>query len=217
MAAGTIRVPPDSTGSYVQTFVNSISALNQHAQCITLVTSTGASIDCPSGNALAFGGNIDHDGVDAGSPIKIGMKAATSDPTAVANADRANALGDKIGRLVVMPYCLPENLLDGKTAAITDTTSTAVIAAQGAGVKIYLTSIQITNSHATVGTLVTVLDGATEKLRVYVPALNGTAGESTVVLEFPVPIALTANTALNVQCVTTGANVYASAQGYKGA
>lgn len=46
-------------------------------------------------------GNVDHDAVDADYPVKIGGKAATSLPTAVANADRVNAWFDANGRLYV--------------------------------------------------------------------------------------------------------------------
>jgi hypothetical protein len=42
-------------------------------------------------------GNRDHDAVDAGEPVKIGGKATTAEPTAVANADRVNAYFDEKG------------------------------------------------------------------------------------------------------------------------
>ena len=156
-------------------------------------------------------GEIAHDSADSGNPIKVGGKALTADPTAVATGDRVNALFDKIGRPVVAPYALPENFVSGTTSDITDTSSTSLIAAQGSGVKTYLTTITIMNSHATVGTWVNVLDNATTKFSVYCAALGG---GGTITL--PVPLVGTANTAWNVQCVTTGANVRASAAGYKG-
>lgn len=42
-------------------------------------------------------GNVAHDGADSGNPIKIGGKATTSEPAAVANNDRVNAYFDANG------------------------------------------------------------------------------------------------------------------------
>ncbi len=47
-------------------------------------------------------GNVKHDDADYGAPIKIGGKASTSTPTAVANGDRVNAYFDEEGRLHVV-------------------------------------------------------------------------------------------------------------------
>jgi hypothetical protein len=63
----------------------------------SLVDETGAS----AVDALAVGGGTPHDSADSGNPLKMGMKAANALPTAVANNDRANALGDLFGRQLV--------------------------------------------------------------------------------------------------------------------
>lgn len=47
------------------------------------------------------GGNIAHDAVDAGNPLKIGGKVSTATPTPIANGDRTDAYFDEYGRLVV--------------------------------------------------------------------------------------------------------------------
>jgi hypothetical protein len=125
-----------------------------------------------------------------------------------------------IGGAVITPedsldvdvYSPPDYFIAGKTAAITDTTRTQVIAAQGAGIRIYITHILVTNSHDTVGTLVKIEDDTTEIYSGYAAPVGG--GFS---ITLPVPLKLTANKALNVSCGTTGANVYVSASGYKGA
>lgn len=51
--------------------------------------------------ARQVGGEVAHDAVDAGNPVKIGGKAASSVPTAVANADRVNAFFDLAGRQAI--------------------------------------------------------------------------------------------------------------------
>jgi hypothetical protein len=113
---------------------------------------------------------------------------------------------------IVKLYTDHANFLSGTTAAITDTTRTALIAAQAAGVKSYLTQILVTNSSATVGTFVKIEDGTTTKYQGYAAPLGG--GFS---ITLPVPLVGTAATAWNVSCVTTGANVIANASGFKGA
>lgn len=99
--------------------------------------------------------------------------------------------------------------------AIADTNAVALAAAGGAGVYNYLSAIQLSNTDATVGTIVQVLDGATVLWQFYLaPQIAATAGQNGVAVVFPVPLKGSANTALNVKCVTTSAEVYANAQGF---
>lgn len=166
----------------------------------------------PTGaSAFQVQGTVAHDGVAANNPVLNAGFAVNAEPAAVANGDVARLLTDLVGKLITLPYANPENFVAGKTADITGTSDTAVIAAQGAGVRIYVTHIIVTNSHATVGTFVLVKDGSTEIYNGYAAAAGG-----GFALTLPVPLRLTANTALNVACATTGANVRASASGYKG-
>lgn len=154
-------------------------------------------------------GNVDHDSADAGFPLKIGGKAKTSDPSAVANNDRVNALLDKIGRLITGP-ALPENFIDGNGNATT-TSDTEIIAAQGSGVKIYVTAIVVLNTSST-DTYIILKSGSTEKMRVPAPADNGGA-----ILPLPSPLVLTANEALNFAAGSGVTTMYVGAVGYKGA
>jgi len=112
----------------------------------------------------------------------------------------------------VAPYAQPANFVSGATADITDTTATSVIAAQGAGVVIYLTSLMVTNSDADTGTVVKVTDGSggTTMWRGYACEAGG-----GFAITFPVPLKFTANTAVYAVCETTGATVQVSAAGYK--
>ena len=158
-------------------------------------------------------GEIAHDGADSGNPQKVGGRARTADITAVAQDDRTDSVYTILGKQVVQNYALPANFVDGKTsAALTNTTAADVIAAPGAGIRLYITEITVTNSHATVGTKVEIRDGTTVKRIVDAAALGGGAS-----MTFPTPLRLTANTALTARNVTTGADVEVSASGYKAA
>jgi hypothetical protein len=62
-----------------------------------VVDETGSS----AVDALAVGGGTPHDSVDSGNPVKVGFKAASALPTAVAASDRANGIADLWGRQLV--------------------------------------------------------------------------------------------------------------------
>lgn len=102
----------------------------------------------------------------------------------------------------------------GYTAAITGVAATDVIIAPGVGLFTYITQVLVTNSHATVGTLVTIQteDGTGLYAGYAGPAGGGFSVSFTVPIKMPV-----ANKKLQAICTTTGANVYVSASGYKAA
>lgn len=111
-----------------------------------------------------------------------------------------------------LPFTTEANYISGSSVAVTDTTRTEIISAQGAGIKIYLTNILVTNGHATVGTIVKIEDGTTCKYTGFAAAGGG--GFSATL---PVPLVGTANTAWNMSATTTGGSVVCSLSGYKGA
>jgi hypothetical protein len=164
-----------------------------------------------AGGAAEVHGDAAHGASVAGNPVLIGLEGRSSDAV-VTNGQAVRAMADMNGKQVVLPYTIPENLVDGVTAAITGTTDTAVIAAQGAGIRTYLTQIIVTNSHATVGTLVEIKDNTTVRYRGYAAPAGG--GFS---ITLPAPLKGTANTAWNAANITTGSNTYVSASGYKAA
>lgn len=101
----------------------------------------------------------------------------------------------------------------GVTGIITTTAITLLLPIPGAGLYNYITTLLVTNSHATIGTEVQILDGDTDSLIFsgYAAPLGG--GYS---LSFPTPLkALTANKQIRVKCVTTGASVIVSTVGFR--
>ena len=160
-------------------------------------------------DAVTSQGDVAHADADAGNPVKIGARASSAEPSAVANADRVNLIADLVGKLITLPYANPENFVSG-TANAADTSDTAVLAAAGAGVRNYVTSIVVHNSSAT-DAYVTVKDGSTGKLVVPAPANSGATHT------LPVPLRGTANTAVNFAASTAVTTMYVSMVGYKGA
>lgn len=160
---------------------------------------------------VAVVGTVANDGVDSGNPVKIGGKAITAQPTAVAAADRVDATFTTTGKMIVMPYTVAGSIVSGTTAAITGTTTTQVVAGVASN-RLFITHIIVQNSHATVSTLVTIEEetSGTDLYTIYAGAAGGGAS-----VTLPVPLLVpTAGKGLFALCGTTGANVYVSASGY---
>jgi hypothetical protein len=164
----------------------------------------------------ASAGDVAHDAADSGNPVKVGGKAVSSEPTAVAAADRTNFITDLVGKQIVLPYANPENFVSGAiTSAMTGTTSTSLVSAPGSGLRNYITTIIVSNAHATVGTDVIIQDGSGGTTLLTIPAAAVYGGAA---ITLPVPLRQpTTNTALYCANVTTGASTKVSAVGYKGA
>lgn len=74
-------------------------------------------------------GNRAHDAVDAGPPLKIGYQARQTNPTAVADADRVNAIGDDLGRGVVILNQVRDLVTQATTTISASTSETTILAA----------------------------------------------------------------------------------------
>jgi hypothetical protein len=129
--------------------------------------------DNAASDGASVSGDVAHDGVDAGEPVKMGAKAVAtlSSQTLVAANDRTNVFADLDGALVSRPHCTLGDLVSG-VASNTDGASTEVIATAGAGVKQYLTSVTLINSSASFA-YCELKSGTTVKWRFPVPATGG--------------------------------------------
>lgn len=159
-----------------------------------------------------------HDAAISGNPVRMGARALTSDYTAVAAGDTADLITTLLGKLVTIPYANPANTWTYAAPAggLVSTTGVTAKAAAGAGVRIYVTDVQVINSHATVSTEVVINDGAAGTVlhRGWAQAAGG--GYS---IHFAVPLRGTANTLLEIKEVsgTATAGVLVNLQGYTAA
>lgn len=160
-----------------------------------------------SGRQVAVGAAA-HGATAAGNPVLVAGYAGTSNPTAVSNGQAAQLLADTIGRQIVFPYTNPENLLQGKVGW-SDNLQHTVIAAQGAGVRTYLTSVTVSNANSATSTDVFLQDGVTSLYNFQVPA------NSTVTITFPAPLRGSANTAWNFVSSAGVATLLGNASGFK--
>lgn len=117
-----------------------------------VITAAGALIGGDAANGLdvdvtraSIAGDIAHDGVDSGNPLKIGMRALAhgTNPTAVAAADRTDWLANRAG----IPWVIgghPNIITRSHIIADGDGAQTdAALLTVGAGVKIVLTQISV--------------------------------------------------------------------------
>lgn len=125
-----------------------------------------------------------------------------------ADGDYSFPSQDSFGRELVNPFA-PQGAYRFGNISVTDTTSTQVIAAAGAGIRIYVTNISISNTGGT-DVLITFQDGSggATLWRTIAPTLGGSN------ISFQVPFFTTANTALFVAAGGSSTTVYISVSGF---
>jgi hypothetical protein len=198
--SGTVTHVPSGT----QTIAGTITAVQSGTYAVSgtvthvpsgTQTIAGTVTSVPSGTQAVSGtftgvsaGDVAHDGVDSGNPLKIGGQARTTNPTAVADADRVNAVFDKIGRIVTAP-CQVRQLVTSATITLTNTSETTLLAAGGSGVFHDMTMLTITNTSGT-AVRVDIRDttGGSVIISFYVAASGGGA-----VVPFSVPLSQTSS------------------------
>lgn len=153
------------------------------------------------------GGATAEDASPVPNPTMTGGKAASSNPAAGTTGRLKSFLCTLLGVQVVKPFSIPESdwLYQNLNTVNTDI---AAAAARGAGVRNYVTAVQLQNTSAT-PTVFSIKDGATNIWQISLPASMVTA----IVADFPTPLRGSANTILNVNS-SAAANVYVNAQGY---
>lgn len=161
------------------------------AQTLAAVTTVTTVTTCATVSTLT-GSNLAHGSVDSGNPHKIGVKASASlnGGTNVSGGQRTDLRGSVDGALYVRGIPL-EDIVTATPVAITDGSSTSVIAAQGASVKIYVTEVIIANSSAS-NVTVDLRDGTAGAVKATFPVPAG----GGVVKTLHTPLGFSANTAV---------------------
>jgi hypothetical protein len=151
---------------------------------------------------------------------KIAVVGYLADDTSTDSVDEGDAGAARMTlnrKQITQPYESEANSWNyaAPAAGLVTTTEVSAKGAAGAGIRNYLTSMQVFNSHPTTGTefLVTDGSGGTALFRGFV----GPLGAATIV--FPVPLKSTANTALYIKesSTTASTGVLINLQGYTGA
>lgn len=186
------------------------------------VTGTGSQRVTIASDNTAFSVNATvtgpaaHDAAISGNPVRLAGRALTADYTAVAAGDTADLITTLLGKLVTIPYANPANTWSYAAASggIVNTTGVTAKAAGAAGVRNYVTHVDVVNGHATIDTDVQIRDGAagTVLWRGFAKAAGGGVSAS-----FDPPLRGTAATLVEVACGTTGTATYFNLQGFSAA
>lgn len=159
------------------------------------------------------GGGVAHDGADSGNPHKIGAKATASvlGATPVAAADRTDLFAGTDGVIIERPHTSLEDIISEQKTN-TDGASTAMTSAFAATAsqRIYLTTLILANSSAS-NITVDIRDGSAGAVLITVP-VPATGG---AVLNFPVPLRFSSNTAAAFDGSAAASTLSVSMIGFK--
>lgn len=202
LPAGTNLIGKTTIDQTTPGTTNAISIANIGSNA---VVTGGVNGSQSVGGPTASGSSI------AANPLTTGGRAQNAEATAVTNGQVVNAAFDLVGKQIVSPFANKENFITGSTSGITTATNTQVIAAQAAGVKIYLTGFSCSNTGATTS-LLQFTSGSGGS--VIWTTINPAGGGSN----FPIvpPVATAAATALYLTTGSASSNQYCSVTGYIG-
>lgn len=187
----------------------------------TVGTTNGVSIAQIGTTTVVNGGAVGTLGVggvaangtaiaSSGNPVVEGGEAVSSEITAQTTAHSQVIVTDLSGKQITSPYANRENWASG-TASATGTSSTSLIAAQGAGLKIYAW-VSCGNTGATT-TAVAIQNGSggTTLATIIVPAGGGNNDSG------PIPLTgMSANTGLYFASGSSTTTLYCNARAFVG-
>ena len=192
--------------------------LDLYGRQVVTLQAPGDTGDIFNSQGLITQGTASHDAAILGKPVRLGARALTSNYTAVATGDAADLISTLVGALINKPYSIPEGDWSYAAAAsgiANTTTAVTIAAAAGAGLRNYITGVQLSSDALGAATEFAIRDGAAGT--VLWRKKIGTAGiVNGINYTFASPLKSTANTLLEVVTLTasiTGA-VYFNAQGY---
>lgn len=197
-----------------------VSVLNTPA--VTVSSGTVTTVSTVTSLTTLANGQTAHSAASTGSPFRVAGRVteitpATQDQTRVAG-DADNIQTTTAGQLINKPYSTAE--IDWQYAApasgiVSTTTAVTFKAASGtAGIRNYITGIEIGAFGAGTATELAIRDGAAGTViwRMQIPASGLTA---PITVNFTTPLRGTANTLLEVVTLTSSATpVYFNAHGY---
>ena len=175
--------------------VTDVNASTHHMPVFKLAVSADASTTLVPSSSVG------------GFVVTQGGYAASAEPAAGTTGVWVQELFDLVGRPVMVPHALPD--LSVMLYVTSTATSVTLSTARAAGVRVYLTSLQIVNSSTTF-TVVRLADSSTTRLAIPVPGSGG------VVTTFPVPVQFTAASTVTANIDTGVTTLTISAQGYTG-
>ena len=214
-AITTVTSGDSFTGSHAYAFLMMTGSTQ-----VSVSRGVGGGLDVNSSNPLpvAQTGYANEGAAITSQPVPIGLEGRTSSKTSVTSGQAVRPISTVDGRQVIRLNSIPENewVYAAASGGITNTTTAAtLVAAQAAGVRNYLTSLQLSSDALGAATEIAIRDGAGGT--VLWRGKIGTAGIAGVItIQFSDPLKSTAATLLEVVTLSASVfgGVYVNAQGY---
>ena len=160
-AGNAVHVQPGTAASFTvaQTTATNLKASVEQATAASLKAQTDAQ------------GRAAHDAPVSGNPVLSGGESRTTNPTAVGDGDAVRLMADSLGKLIVQLGAPTALQLNGKST-MTDTSADDIIGAQGAGVKVAVMGVLVTNGSVDTPADVNIRAATTAKITGHC-AING--------------------------------------------
>lgn len=164
-------------------------------------------------------GTAAHSAGSSGNPVRIGGRCITTIDTTLVQGDACDLAMTSGMQAITKAFSSVENDLHYVAAAsgiVNSTTAVTMFAAQAAGVRNYLTSIEISNDTLGAATELVIRNGAAGAV-LWRIKLDTTISKTTPIT-FPTPISTSAATLMEIACLTASitGGVYVNAHGYRG-
>lgn len=194
-----------ATGANLNVAVSSLPTLAAVTTVATVTSVTGLA-----------GGQTAHSTASTGAPVRVGGRVKTANDTTLVAGDASDVGCTTDGSVIVYPHAAPELAWQYAAASGGIASSTAgvtVKTAAAAGLRNYITGIQIAHATLSAATEFVIRDGASGT--VIFRCTLGTVANDGVSYKFSQPIKGTAATLVEIAAITsvTG-GIYANLQGF---
>jgi len=172
----------------------------------------------PNTSSILSGGQATSGSPVSGAPVRIAGQVRTSNYSNIGNGNTGDVIVTGVGAMIIKPFSIPENDWNysaGASGISNTTTAVTIKTASGAGIRNYITSIQLFSEALGTTTEFVIRDGAGGTV-LWRQKIGTTGLTNGINIIFNSPLKSTANTLLEVATLTasvTGA-VYFNAQGY---
>ncbi len=185
---------------------------------VTVIASYKTTQAYMMGSSAVRGTQQSGQGLSSTNLFGLAAYSLTANPSALGNGQAARVMATSLGQIVVRPYSLPEEtwFYAAATGGIENTTTAVTIkAAAAAGIRNYLTGLEISTEALTNATILAVRDGAGGT--VLWRGRIGTSGLPLVPVKFDPPLRGSPATLMEVVTLTaSGAGkVYVNARGFQ--
>lgn len=220
-AGGTIQaITRFSSSDYVPrvTTVGNPTGANLNAVITSGTVTTVTTVTTCSTVTTLANGQTAHSAASTGSPVRVGGRVNTAVDTTLVAGDASDLFMTTGGAAVVKPYSMPETdwTFAGASGGISNTTTAVTAKAAGAaGVRNYVTGLQIATDTLGAATEFAIRDGAAGTV-LWRTKLN-TAALPLLTIDFPTPLKGTAATLVEIVTLTATVSgaVFANLQGYQ--